>query len=258
FNTQTTRMARRKLKRDNNTNSSAVCHDISPIDFACTVGIIDYGLGNVQSVANALRILGATPVITNHPDKLSESDGLILPGVGGFSEGMANLQDCHIIDALNTLVFEVKKPFLGICLGMQLLAKTGHEGNPTTGLGWVDADVIRFDFSAEKNADTVCKSNGGFKKNLKVPHVGWNDVMANARNTLIDSSVSVSSFYFVHSYHMQCHQSAQWVSATCKYGQSVVAMIEQRNIMGTQFHPEKSQKAGLALLKRFLLKTSVK
>jgi glutamine amidotransferase len=202
------------------------------------VAIIDYQLGNVRSVANALESLGAKVNISNDPDVLKSSAALILPGVGAFEDGMNNLRALGLIDLLNELVLVQKKPILGICLGMQLMAKTGFENGVHTGLGWLDAEVVRFDFTGEIS-------------HLKVPHVGWNDVRLVKESPLSSVVTAPHSYYFVHSYYMRCADTTD-VAGVCEYGHEFTAAIQRDNICGVQFHPEKSQKHGLALMKSFL------
>ncbi len=201
---------------------------------AATVAIIDYEFGNVRSVANALEALGAAVQISRSAEVLQSADALILPGVGAFGDGMANLKRFGLISTLEELVLRQKKPFLGICVGMQLLAQTGFEGGEHTGLGWVEAEVIRFETPG-----------------LKVPHVGWNDVRITQKSKLLGEAGEVHSYYFVHSYHLRC-RDASIISGVCEYGTEFPAVIERGNIFAVQFHPEKSQKHGLQLLSNFL------
>lgn len=212
--------------------------NITPVSFDCTVGIVDYGLGNTQSIANALNVLGAKSVVTKNTTELATMDALILPGVGAFETGMNNLTASGLIPVLEELVMEQQKPVLGICLGMHLLALSGTEGNITTkGLGWIPAQVKRLE---------ACSNS-----TIKVPHVGWNDVHINQSSQLLGTSGVPLSYYFIHSYYVDC-QDAAWASGYCYYGQKFPVVLEHKNIMAVQFHPEKSQKTGLSLLKRFL------
>ncbi len=200
------------------------------------VAIIDYELGNTGSVRNALDSLGAQVCIAKEPDKLEAADCLILPGVGAFGDGMDHLRRFGLVPVLDELVLGQKKNILGICLGMQLMARRGFEHGEYQGLGWLDADVIGMDSA---------------RLNLKVPHVGWNDVTASRDGVLLGGAGCRNSFYFVHGYHMVCNQ-AEDVAGVCNYGEDFTALVERGNIFGTQFHPEKSQKAGLKLLQSFL------
>jgi len=203
-----------------------------------SVVIIDYGLGNVRSVANALEFLGADVKISRDPEDLQATEGLILPGVGAFGDGMANLQRFGLIPHLNELALEKKKPFLGICLGMQLLAKSSAEGGYQEGLGWLNANVVKLSPTPQKPP-------------LKVPHVGWNDVFVQRSCPVLGLPGETKSFYFVHSYALQCH-NPEMIAGTCDYGVEFPAVVQQDNILAVQFHPEKSQKHGLNLLANFL------
>ncbi|MBL0189024.1 MAG: imidazole glycerol phosphate synthase subunit HisH [Candidatus Obscuribacter sp.] len=201
------------------------------------IAIVDYGLGNVGSVRNALTRLGAQVVVTNEQSQLRQANGLILPGVGAFGDGMQKLRDLKLDKILSLLVLEERKPILGICLGMQLMASMGLEHGEHPGLGWFDATVERLPVE---------------QFGLKIPHVGWNNVIAVRDGTIFDTSEVDACFYFVHGYHVEL-ASSQDLVGTCDYGIPFAAIIQKDNIMGTQFHPEKSQKAGLALLGRFMV-----
>jgi glutamine amidotransferase len=190
------------------------------------IAIIDYGLGNLTSVKNALDFLGIESEITNNIEKIQKANKIILPGVGAFGYGMENLKKLGLIEVLNKEVVENKKPFLGICLGMQLICKKSYEEGEFQGLGWIDAEVVRFNFEKEK---------------LLVPHVGWNDVRYN--NT-------EQTFYFVHSYHLNVADKSI-VRGWCDYGYAFPAIIQKGNIFAVQFHPEKSQTEGLEILRKF-------
>ena len=202
------------------------------------IGIIDYGLGNLTSVAGAVRKLGYEPRITADPAELAAADKLILPGVGAFPDGMANLAERGLIDVLGDLVLKRRKPILGICLGFQLLGQSSEEFGHTAGLGWVDAPVTLL---APDDAA------------LRVPHVGWNEVRKAGDCILFDGIDDGALFYFVHKYKMEAPASAT-VAATCDYGGTFTAAVQKGPVFGTQFHPEKSQQAGLALLRNFLEK----
>jgi imidazole glycerol-phosphate synthase subunit HisH len=213
------------------------------------VAIIDYEFGNVQSVANALAFLGANVLVSRKQDDLEKSDCLILPGVGAFKDGMMNLHRFGLVPLLEDLVLHQKKPFLGICVGMQLLAKKGHEGGENQGLGWLDAEVVRFNFSNTANNHPL---ENPLKAPLKVPHVGWNDVTLLKNCPLLGSaSEEAHAYYFVHSYYLKCRET-EILSGLCDYGHPFPAVVRKDNIFGVQFHPEKSQKYGLRLLKNFI------
>lgn len=200
--------------------------------------IVDYKLGNVRSVSNALEALNAEVAISNDPAMLASAQYLILPGVGAFEDGMRNLKALGLVETLGQLVFDQKKPILGICMGMQLMAKVGYENGSHEGLGWLDAEVKRFEPEV-------------IGRHLKVPHVGWNDVRFTRDNPLFMPSDVLPSFYFVHSYYMQCADPMDAIGL-CDYGVEFAAVVQRDNICGVQFHPEKSQKHGLALLGNFL------
>jgi glutamine amidotransferase len=199
------------------------------------IGIVDYGLGNLHSVAGAVSRLGHKPVITDKPDKLCRAEKLILPGVGAFGDGMKNLQQRELIACLNKLVLEERKPILGICLGFQLFALDSYEFGYHRGLGWIDASVVKI--------DTLGK--------LRLPHVGWNDLFQIRESVLFKDIPKEALFYYVHSYHAVC-KTPEIVVGECEYGIRIAAAIEKENIYGTQFHPEKSQQWGLKLLDNFL------
>lgn len=201
-----------------------------------TVVIIDYRLGNVRSVANAVNSMGWNVIISNEPADLQSASHLILPGVGAFEDGMRQLKTLGLVDQLSELVLQERKPFLGICLGMQLLAEKGYENGTHSGLGWIPADAVRFTTENHK---------------LKIPHVGWNDVRSMKNNPILGDKDAVRSFYFVHSYYLQC-ATEETVIGTCDYGTEFTAVIQQDNIFATQFHPEKSHRSGLNLLHNFL------
>ena len=200
------------------------------------VGVIDYGMGNLLSVRHALEMLGAEVVICRTPDDVRDVARLVLPGVGAFPDCMRNLTESGLAAALHEAVKERHKPILGICLGMQAMARRGFEGGETEGLGWFDADVVRL----EPDDPT-----------LRVPHVGWNDITYRADSPLFQGLPPSPDVYFVHSYQVSC-RTPEDVDATCAYGGSVTAAIRRGNIAATQFHPEKSQEYGLRLLANFL------
>lgn len=195
------------------------------------VALIDYGAGNLQSVRNALKAAGAADIrVTSQPEEVLSADRLVLPGVGAFAHCMTALSAIPgMVDALNKATGPGAKPFLGICVGMQLMAEAGEEHGRHAGLGWIKGTVRRID-----PADPA----------IKVPHMGWNDVVPAAPHPLIEAGEA----YFLHSYAFEGDD----VLATTSHGGPVVAAIGRDNRVGVQFHPEKSQRYGLALLSRFL------
>jgi len=200
------------------------------------IAIIDYGVGNSGSIVNMLKKVGVKSTITNDRSEITAAEKIILPGVGSFDTGIKNLKEGGLIDLLTEQVIDKKKPFLGICLGMQLLAGESEEGSEK-GLGWLDATVKKFDF----NGDSL---------NLKIPHMGWNYVKGNKNHRLLNNLDDKSRFYFVHSYHVNCNQPDDTL-LTCSYGFDFTCGVQHENIMGVQFHPEKSHKFGMQLLKNF-------
>ncbi len=195
--------------------------------------VIDYGMGNLGSVCNALAFLGAEAKVSNDAEEISQASAYVLPGVGAFGEAMARLEELHIIEVLTEQVIDAGKPFLGICLGMQLLARDSQEGGHHEGLGWIDGQVIR-----------LTEERG-----VRVPHVGWASLEA-SDDPLFARTGEGASFYFDHSYHLVCDDTL--VTATCDFGSPVIAALRKDNIFGVQFHPEKSQRSGLKLLRGFL------
>ena len=199
------------------------------------IAIIDYGVGNLKSISNALTSLNISHEITNDPKKIENADKLILPGVGAFKSGIEHLQRSGVIGVLNQEVLVKKKPILGICLGMQLMCKKSYEGGVFDGLGWIDAEVVKFDFP---------------KNNLRIPHVGWNDVKCDSTCPILNGGEEKQTFYFVHSYYPSMFDSSV-VKGVCNYGHDFCAVLQKDNIFATQFHPEKSQYEGLEILRKF-------
>lgn len=198
--------------------------------------IIDYGMGNLGSVLNMLKKVGAEATISSDPRILVSAQKLILPGVGAFDNGMKCLTKSGLIDVLREKVLRQETPILGICLGLQLFTKMSEEGS-FPGLGWIDAETIRFQFSSESNG-------------LKIPHMGWNELTIKREDSLFTGFEASPRFYFVHSYHVRCNNQDD-ILAECFYGINFTAAIRHRNIWGTQFHSEKSHKFGIKLLKNF-------
>jgi glutamine amidotransferase len=198
------------------------------------VCIVDYGMGNVGSVREALAMLGARPCISAEDPVLSVADGIVLPGVGAFGEAMENLRRQNLIGCLSHHVLERRTPLLGICLGMQLLAEGSEEMGRHAGLGWIRGHVVRL---PEDRVE-------------RIPHVGWSLVRPRGEEALFRRVPPDSCFYFDHSYYLVEADPA--VVASAENGVSVAAAIRSGPVMGTQFHPEKSQRNGLKLLRNFL------
>ncbi len=202
------------------------------------LAIIDYGSGNLRSAAKAFtRVAGNTKIeVTSDPKALRGASHIVLPGVGAFADCMAGLAALPgMLDALHEEVLARKKYFLGICVGMQMLFESGHEHGVHKGLGWLKGEVV-----------PLAPNTG-----LKIPHMGWNNLQIKSDHPLTRGIETGAHAYFVHSYHAACGDTAD-VIATCDYGQAVTAAVSRGHIMGTQFHPEKSQKTGLALLENFI------
>ena len=200
------------------------------------VAIINYGMGNLGSVRRAFEDIGAEASIANHPAAIYDANRVVLPGVGAFGEGMKCLSDAGWVDALHDVVTQQRKPLLGICLGMQMLASTSHEGGLSVGLGFVPGRVQRLD-------KLGCK--------LRIPHVGWNEVRYKTNDAFFNEIPDSSDFYFVHSYAF-VPENDEYVIATAPYDCDVAAVIRKENVFGCQFHPEKSSKAGRQLLRNFM------
>lgn len=205
------------------------------------VAIIDYGMGNVRSVLNATTSLGAASEITADPARIRDAAGVILPGVGAFPDAMRSLTERGLAETLTREVREKGKPFLGICLGMQVIAEAGFEHGREQGLGWVRGEVLKLDaFPGFPAAPGV-----------RLPHIGWNTVSFERTDGLFQGLGAYGDFYFVHSYAVALREPAA-VSGVANYGIEFVAALESENICATQFHPEKSQKAGIKLLSNWL------
>jgi len=200
------------------------------------IGIIDYGLGNLTSVAGAVEKVGFTSVVSSDPAVLDQADKLILPGVGAFGDGMRNLRGRGLSDALTEMVVRRAKPVLGICLGFQLIARSSEEFGHHEGLGWVDGRVTRLTPS---------------DPTLRIPHVGWNELSQTRPCALFEDIPDSALFYHVHSFKMDVADDGI-VVGRCDYGGTFVTAVQWRNVYGTQFHPEKSQRHGLTLLRNFL------
>lgn len=202
------------------------------------IAVIDYGMGNVRSMTNALYYVGHDAVVTADPKVIDNASHIILPGVGAFGDAMHNITVRGLDAVLRQQVLEKGKPFLGVCLGLQLLAKSSEEHGHHVGLGWFDAEVIKFKFNGNER--------------LKVPHMGWNEVVPRTDHAIFRHLKDTEmTFYFVHSFHIVCRRQSD-VAATCDYGLTFAAAVARDNIVATQFHPEKSQDNGIQVLNNFL------
>jgi imidazole glycerol-phosphate synthase subunit HisH len=198
--------------------------------------IIDYGLGNLASIFNAIKKIEKNVKVSNDIGDIKNSTHIILPGVGSYKAGMQGLIKGNLVEILSNEVLKKKKPFLGICLGMQLLSSSSDEGESISGLNWIEGNVVKI------NSDD---------KSVKIPHMGWNDVTISNNSKLYKKAENNSTFYFIHSYHF-VPKDKTIISGTCEHGSQLVASIEKDNIFATQFHPEKSHDIGTELLMNFL------
>ena len=198
------------------------------------IAIVDYGMGNIKSITSTLNFLGVDEVlVSNNFDVLKHSDKIILPGVGSFAKAMSKIYEHKIDEMLHELVKINKKPLLGICLGMQLLCNSSTEDGFTKGLAFINAEVTKFE-----------------ENNLKIPHVGFNQVTKNIDSILFQEIKNDSDFYFTHSFKVSSSENIK--QSICNYGQNFISSFEVENIYATQFHPELSQSDGLKLLRNFL------
>lgn len=195
--------------------------------------IVDYKMGNVGSILNMLKKIGVNAIISSDTEEIKNAEKLILPGVGSFDPGMENLKRFGLLSILNEKVIKDKTPVLGLCLGMQLFSQKSEEGI-SEGLGWIDAEVKKFKFG---------------NNSLKIPHMGWNTISILKNDILLSDMPEESRFYFVHSYHVDCKNNE--ILATTNYGYDFPSIIKKENIIGVQFHPEKSHKYGMKMLKNF-------
>ncbi len=203
-----------------------------------SVAVIDLGLGNVGSIKNMLKKIGVDALVTSDPQAIQAADKLILPGVGAFDYGMHHIKRRGLLEVLTHKVLEQESPLLGICLGMQLLTRGSQEGEEA-GLGWIPADTVRFDFSSDDEP-------------LKVPHMGWNHASFVPHRRFTSHFTSAESrYYFVHSYHVVCDLHDH-ILATTHYGNDFASIVGRDNIVGVQFHPEKSHSHGMKFLRYFV------
>jgi len=207
------------------------------------ISVIDYGSGNLKSAAKALEAAGKNIntsqkiVVTSDPKTIKQSDKIVLPGQGSFRDCYFGIKKIPgLNETLNDFVLEKKKPILGICVGMQLFAKTGFESQETEGFGWIDAEVRKIN---------------NLNKKIKLPHMGWNEIELKKDCFLFSNIKNKSHMYFIHSYEFMTKQK-ECVVAMTNYGSSIIVSVAKDNIIGTQFHPEKSQKNGLRVLENFL------
>ncbi|MDN5097937.1 imidazole glycerol phosphate synthase subunit HisH [Aliarcobacter butzleri] len=199
------------------------------------IGIIDYGVGNIKAFANIYKNLNIPFKIVKDISEFENITKLILPGVGSFDHAMISLQNSGMKEKLDELVLEKETPVIGICVGMQMLAKSSEEGT-LNGLGWIDGFVKKFDKSKIKNAP--------------LPHMGWNNLILEKKNKIFDNLEENPRYYFLHSYYFEC-ENKENVIATATYGEKFDCMINHKNIYGIQCHPEKSHHNGMQLLKNF-------
>ena len=198
--------------------------------------VVNYGIGNIGSILNMLKKIGVEALGSSAESEIRAAEKLILPGVGAYDSAMAKIESLGLIPILRDRVLNARVPLLGICLGMQLLTNGSEEGS-RGGLGWVDAQVVRFDKE---------RASG----DIRIPHMGWNKVKPVQDHILFHNLGEEARFYFVHSYHVVC--SKERVLSTTTYGYEFVSSIVQDNILGVQFHPEKSHKFGFEILKNFV------
>lgn len=199
------------------------------------VAIIDYGLGNLGSIQNMLKVIGEKAVITSDSAVIDQADKMILPGVGAFDAGMRLLKEKGLDSVIKEQALSKRKPLLGICLGMQLLGRSSEEGS-IDGLGLIPFDTVKFRIKDSR---------------LKIPHMGWDIVTFEQDTPLTHGITGQQRYYFVHTYHAKC-DSKENVLMTCEYGDEFAAAVCKENIYGVQFHPEKSHDFGMALLQNFV------
>jgi glutamine amidotransferase len=200
------------------------------------VTIIDYKVGNIGSIQNMIKRIGTDAIVSSREVDIKNAEKLILPGVGSFDYGMTQLSNSGLIDVLNQKVLIEKTPILGICLGAQMFTNGSEEGS-LKGLSWIDAETKKFKFSDNQK--------------IKVPHMGWNEVVLKKESLLFKDMYLNPRFYFVHSYYLKANTSDDVLTET-NYGFDFVSALEKENIVGVQFHPEKSHKFGMKILNNFI------
>ena len=200
------------------------------------IGIINYGMGNLGSIQNALESLGANSFIVDSPDMLTSADRIVLPGVGAFAAAMEHLEEDQWLPAIHNTVIDLQRPILGICLGMQLLFCSSDEGAPCQGLGLIEGSVKRLQLR---------------DPSLRIPHMGWNEVVYTNESPIFHGIENRSDFYFVHSYAAVPTMQNDVIART-HHGDHFTVAVHRKNIFGVQFHPEKSSRAGRKLLQNFL------
>ena len=199
------------------------------------IALVDYGSGNIRSIKNALLHIGGIHVeVTSAPESVESADCILLPGVGAFPDAIKNLKKRGLIEFLNDQVLVKKKPLLGVCLGMQLLFESSAEGGRNNGLGWIPGTVEYMELG----------------DHYRVPHVGWNNLRLKQPSTMFETLGEDKNFYFVHGYHAVCPE--EYVIASFEYGQEFTAAVQYQNIVGMQFHPEKSQQNGMKAFEQFI------
>lgn len=200
------------------------------------IAVIEYGSGNIKAIANVYHRTNIPFFIANKPEDLTKADKIILPGVGAFDHCMNELNKSGMKEILNDIVLNDKKPVLGICVGMQLMAASSEEGN-LEGLNWIEAEVKKFDESK-------------FSQATHLPHMGWNSVKPEKDDPIFGNIDLTSGYYFLHSYYFNCYKDND-ILASAEYGGKFTCAVKHENIYGVQFHPEKSHNAGVRLLENF-------
>jgi imidazole glycerol-phosphate synthase subunit HisH len=200
------------------------------------ISIVNYGSGNIRAIGNIYDKLRIPYNVAETAEEIARAEKIILPGVGAFDETMSKLNESGLREILHKKVVEEKKPVLGICVGMQILAKSSDEGS-LPGLGWIDGIVRKFDVNKLQHVP-------------KLPHLGWNSIEVRKNSVLFQNIDFATGFYFIHTYYFSCNRE-QDILSTTSYGDDFVSAVNHENIYGTQFHPEKSHSNGVELLKNF-------